>query len=234
MKNNYLDPCDTKYDNQFDNINLLLRYPWVGNNYTSSKCHVLLLGDSHYATNEDGSHSEEEEIRFKTDKGSTRGTINCVIENFCEQGSSWKFFNGLLNTFTGTTPDSVKSFFGKVAFYNFIQEPMKRSKSKPTPKQQKDGWQCLAKVTEILNPDYIILFGIRNWYGLESQKMGNLTWEKKKNDNCTPATGFLITSNGETPLAIIKHAASRGGYNPSAWSNYLKEKAPDIMSFLMK
>ena len=67
MKNNYLNLCDKNFDNEFDSVNLLLRYPWVGVNYTNSKHHVLLLGDSHYATNDDGTHSEIEEIRFKMD-----------------------------------------------------------------------------------------------------------------------------------------------------------------------
>ena len=233
MKNNYLHLCDKNYDSEFDKINILLRYPWVGVNYTSSEYHVLLLGDSHYAT-EGGSHSEEEERRFRTDKESTRGTINCVIDNFCEQGSSYKMFNGLLSTFTNTTPESVKTFFGKVAFYNFIQEPMEYSNSKPTARQRMEGWQCLAKVIEILKPDYIILFGIRNWYGLENQKMGILKWEEEENDRCTPATGIINNSNGKTSLAIINHPAARRGYNPSAWRNYLKNKAPEIVSFLMK
>ena len=228
MKNNYLHLCDKNYDSEF----ILLRYPWVGRNFASSKPRVLLLGDSHYATNEDGSHSEEDEIRFKTDKESTRETINCAIENFCEQGSSWKMFNGLLSTFTNTTPESVKTFFGKVAFYNFIQEPMEYSDSKPTDRQKMEGWQCLAKVIEILKPDYIILFGIRNWYGLESQKMGILKWEGIKISNCKPATGSINTSIGNTPFALIHHTSQ--GYNPLLWRNYLKEKAPEIVSFLMK
>jgi hypothetical protein len=233
MKNNYLPPCDKNYDSEFDNINLLLRYPWVGINYKNSDYHVLLLGDSHYASNEDGTHSTEEEKRFNTDKESTRETINCAIDNFCEQGSSWNMFNGLLNTFINIAPDAVKAFWGKVAFYNFIQEPMEKSNSRPTARQKKEGWQCLAKVTEILKPNYIILFGLRNCYGLEDQKLGNLKWEKdKKISNCTPAIGSINTSTGGTPLAIIHHAAR--GYYPSAWRDYLKEKAPEIVSFLMK
>lgn len=232
MENSYFDLCDKNFDKEFDKINLLLRYPWVGVNYASSKPRVLLLGDSHYATNEDGTHSEGEEKRFKTDKESTRGTINCVIENFCEQCSSWKMFNGLLNTFTNTTPEAVKAFFGKVAFYNFIQEPMKFRSSKPTAKQKMEGWQCLAKVVETLPPNFIIFIGTRNWYGLEFQKMGELKWEGVKISNCEPATGFINTSIGKTPLALIHHTSQ--GYNPLLWRNYLNEKAPEIVSFLMK
>jgi hypothetical protein len=65
MKNNYLHLCDKNYDSEFDNINLLLRYPWVGINYKNSDYHVLLLGDSHYASNEDGTHSTEEEKKIQ-------------------------------------------------------------------------------------------------------------------------------------------------------------------------
>ena len=232
MENNYLHLCDTNYDNEFNNINLLLRYPWVGRNFASSKTRVLLLGDSHYATNEDGTHSEEEERIFRTDKESTRGTINCVIDNFCEQGSSWKMFNGLLNTFINTTPEAVKAFFGKVAFYNFIQEPMKYRNSKPTAMQKREGWQCLAKVVEILAPNFIIFIGTRNWYGLGVQKMGELKWEDTKISNCKPATGSINTLIGKTPLALIHHTSQ--GYNPLLWRNFLKEKAPEIVSFLME
>jgi hypothetical protein len=36
-------------------------------------------------------------------------------------------------------------------------------------------------------------------------------------------------SNRKTPLAIIQHTSQ--GYNPSAWRVYLKDKAPEIVSF---
>ncbi len=39
---------DKQFDSQFDKVANLVRYPWVGNDYTSASKRVLIMGDSHY------------------------------------------------------------------------------------------------------------------------------------------------------------------------------------------
>ena len=231
MENEFINSlCDKKFDEEFDKISLLKRYPWVGVNYASSKCRVLILGDSHYAQEEDGKFSQEEYDVSQQDKNYTRGIINCVISDIHKNESTWKMYNGLLNTFIDTdiSPENVNGFWSKVAFYNFIQETMRCSSDKPSGENKKEGWKCLVEVAKVLNPDQIIMFGIRNWWGLEYQQLGKLNRSNEKISNCEPATGHL---NINIPLTIIHHSAQ--GYNSSAWREYLQENATQAMEYLM-
>lgn len=229
MEQNYYHLCDKQYDAEFDRIELLKRYPWVGINYADSKCRILLLGESHYAT-DNREFSKEEYDNFKNNKDSTRGIIRTVMNNYDTGEQTYKFFDGLLKTFITTTPENVKEFWSKVAFYNFIQEPMGKSNMKPSDQQKEDGWRCLVEVARVLQPKYIILFGQRNWYGLEKLGFGCLTWEGKRIDGCEPAMGKITCPNKEIPLAIIKHSSRASS---KVWRDYLQEKTPEVMSFFV-
>ena len=233
MENEFINSlCDKEFDKKFDDISLLKRYPWVGVNYASSKCRVLILGDSHYAQDKNGEFSQEE-YDASQNKNYTRGIISCVISNIYENESTWKMYNGLLNTFIDTdiSPKNANEFWSKVAFYNFIQETMRSSSDKPSGGNKKEGWKCLVEVAKVLNPDQIIMFGIRNWWGLEYQQLGELNWSDEKINSSKPAIGQLNMSDKKIPLAIIRHSAR--GYKSSTWQKYLQENAKQAMKYLM-
>ena len=154
MEQDYYYLCDKQFDKEFDSVETLIRYPWVGNKYAESNYRILILGDSHYATDNDGNPSDEEYANFKSNKESTRGIINSVIDNCCKNESTWPMFRNLINTFTSLTPDEVIHLWSKVAFYNFIQEPMKLVDQVPTSKERRDGWRCYYDVVNILKPDF--------------------------------------------------------------------------------
>ena len=231
MEQNYYHLCDNQFDAKFDKIELLERYPWVGINYDNSNCRVLILGDSHYATEEDGRFSQEEYDNFKYNKDSTRGIIRNVIGDFNRGEPTWKMHDGLLKTFITTSPENVKEFWSKVAFYNFIQEPMKSCDEKPQNGQIENGWRCLVDVANVIHPTFIVMFGIRNWFGMEQLGIGELEWENRIVNRCKPAIGKIYCHDANIPLAIIKHSARY--YSPSIWHDYLQEKAPEVMSFFV-
>lgn len=77
---------DRQFDSQFDKVENLVHYPWIGCNYASAPKRVLIMGDSHYTVNDEGEFCPEEYDRCVTDKEYTRGIINCAIEE-----GSWKF-----------------------------------------------------------------------------------------------------------------------------------------------
>ena len=72
MENNFLNLCSKRFDADFDEIALLERYHWVGINYSSSDCRVLIIGDSHYAIDGSVNFSQESHDAFKSAKYSTR------------------------------------------------------------------------------------------------------------------------------------------------------------------
>lgn len=237
MEQNYYQLCDNRYDEAFDTIKLLERYPWIGCKYAYSECRPLIIGDSHYSTNEDGNFCQEEYENMKNDKFYTRGIVNTVVVNKCDGKQTWKMFEGLLNTFIEVSPDNVKRFWSKVSFYNFIQEPMKSSNAKPTNDDRIIGWKCLADVAKILHPTTILILGTRNWYGLDALdsidgvSRDGFNWdETHKISNTTPGTAKIMLSNEVIPINLIHHTSQ--GYCVHAWRDYLKMKEPEMMSYL--
>ena len=111
---------DRQFDSQFDKVENLVHYPWIGCNYASAPKRVLIMGDSHYTVNDEGEFCPEEYDRCVTDKKYTRGIINCAIEK-----GGWKFHTNLQKTFLDESDMDVEGFWNKIASYNFIQEPMK-------------------------------------------------------------------------------------------------------------
>ena len=109
---------DKQFDSQFDKVENLVHYLWIGCNYASAPKRVLIMGDSHYTENDEGEFCPEEYDRCVTDKEYTRGIINCAIEK-----GGWKFHTNLQKTFLDESDMDVEGFWNKIASYNFIQEP---------------------------------------------------------------------------------------------------------------
>lgn len=232
MEQDYYYLCDTQFDEKFDFVESLKRYPWVGNKYAESNYRILILGDSHYAVDKDKNPSEEEYKRCNTDKDYTRRVVRCVINDVCERKSTWTMFRNLINTFTSYTPDEVKHLWSKVAFYNFIQEPMKQIDQVPTREEHITGWRCLYDVVNILEPDYCLFIGIRRKQEIEMiRPLGGAytIWEDKEMcNNTTPYWGEIETKEGnKTRFRIIKHTSTY--YSPDEWYQYFCKKEREVM-----
>ena len=55
---------DKQFDSQFDKVENLVHYPWIGCNYASAPKRVLIMGDSHYTVNDEGEFCPEEYDRW--------------------------------------------------------------------------------------------------------------------------------------------------------------------------
>ena len=224
MDNKLLSPLNLVDDNIYKSLNAnkeLKRFPWIGKNYLQNR--ILILGDSHYATN------QEAEREFE-DPYSTIETIKAVIEK-----GPYSFYNGLYNLFNLETQKDIEEFWSNIAFYNFVQEIMKDVHQKPSPTNRMKAWRCLAEVSKVLQPTFILFLGIRNWYGTHALEGTDtkciLEWDKTiKISKVTPAYGRLILPQREIPFSIIRHTAM--GFNAPAWREYLQNKVPEVMSAL--
>jgi hypothetical protein len=217
-----LNLVDDNLYNSLDDIEELERYPWIGKNYLQNR--ILILGDSHYAT------SKEAEKDFKNPH-STIEIIKAVIEK-----GPYSFYNGLYNLFNLETQKDIEEFWSNIAFYNFVQEIMKDVHQKPSPTNRMKAWRCLAEVSKVLQPTFILFLGIRNWYGTHALEGTDtkceLEWDKTiKISKVTPAYGRLILPQGDIPFSIIRHTAM--GFNAPAWREYLQSKVPIRMSALI-
>lgn len=217
----HLNLIDDNLYNSLAGIKELKRFPWIGKNYLQNR--ILILGDSHYATN------KEAEKEFE-DPYSTIETIKAVIEN-----GPYSFYNGLYNLFNLGTQNEIEDFWSNIAFYNFVQKIMKDVHQKPSTAHRMEAWRCLAEVSKVLQPTFILFLGIRNWYGThaleDTDTKCELEWDKTiKISKVTPAYGKLLLPQGEIPFSIIRHSAM--GFDASAWREYLQNKKPEVMSIL--
>lgn len=233
MENNFLNLCSKQFDADFDKISLLERYPWVGVNYYSSNCRVLIIGDSHYAIDNDGSFSQESYDDFKSNKYSTRGIVTCAIKD----SNSWSMFNGLHRLFQVNSRDDRISFWSNVAFYNFIQEPMRAKNERPSPEHFAVAWRCLPYIIDILKPDFCLFIGKRSWMSNSSikQEGGSCHLYNDNNtkiDRCIPWLAEITTKKGIKVNAIAIHHTSRY-FSHNKWNAYLKMKAPEVTSNLI-
>ena len=241
MKENYFDLCDRQYDATLDQVEGLERYPWVGSKFANSDCRPLLIGDSHYAIDDNKNFSQEAYEEFK-DKDSTRRIVDTVIKNKCKGESTWKMYEGLLSTFIEMSPENTKAFWSKVAFYNFIQKVMKSIDEKPTDDDKRNGWRCLAGVIKVLKPTSILIIGVRNDGGSNSINDDEIKLEDFKDDmehkvnNCVPRIGKIILKSHSTPrtipLTLIKHTSQR--YSHNLWKDYLRIRDPQLMDYMSK
>ena len=236
MEQDYFNLCDRQFDAAFDKIEGLARYPWVGSKFADSDCRPLILGDSHYAT--DGKDFSQEALEEFKDKDSTRGVVNCVIKDKCKGEASWNMYKRLLKTFMDVSPENVKKFWPKVAFYNFIQSVMKSPDEIPTDEDKREGWGCLAGVMKVLKPTSVLIVGVRNDGGSDSINENSVKLEDFKDDKdnkinaCCPRIGNIIMCNNIIPLTLIKHTSQ--GYSPDLWREYLEKRDPQMMAYLSK
>ena len=229
--------CDNRFDMEFDSVEFLRRYPWIGSKYAGSNYRILILGDSHYTFDKDKPKCEDEYERCNENKDYTREIVRCVINDICEGKPTWTMFRNLINTFTSYTPEEVKFLWSKVAFYNFIQEPMKQIDQVPTSEESRIGWRCFYDVVNILKPDFCLFIGIRSNREIEMiQSLGGtykITKDEVKCNNTIPLVGEIETKEGnKTKFRIIKHTSSY--YSPAAWYQYIYNKEPVLIRMLDK
>lgn len=232
MEQEFSHFCDKSYDKEFNKVKLLGRYPWVGKDYKNRPYHALIIGDSHYAVDNNGNFCPEEFFNFINNYDSTRDVVSCVIKDVVNKQSTWTMYRNLINTFTSYSPGEVKYLWSNVAFYNFIQRPMEEIHQEPSKGDNITGWICFYELLNILKPDLCLFFGKRSEDEMSILTSLNGHFTKYNDEICnrtSPVTGEIETKQGtKTRFRIIQHSAYRG-FSPAAWYTYLCNKETDFM-----
>lgn len=236
MKQEYFELCDKSFDKAFKEVEGLARYPWVGCLFAKNRSNFrpLIIGESHYAT--DGKEFSQEAFVQSKDINFTRIVVNDVINDKCMCKPTWKMYDGLLKTFLKVSPEDVKVFWTKVAFYNFIQRVMRSTNEEPSDEDKRTGWKCLRGVIKVLEPTCIILIGVRNDGGSDYLNDDNVKLVDFQDDkdnrinNCMPRTGKIFYHNKEIPITLIKHTSQ--GYSPDQWREYLEKRDPRLTAYI--
>ncbi|WP_303207012.1 hypothetical protein [Bacteroides oleiciplenus] len=227
---------DKSFDSEFDKIKNLTWYPWVGKDYKDAHVKVLIIGESQYATTEDGRPDDETAADFKSNKATTR---EFAYNTITKEVNPAKFYNNLLKTFV---PDeNIEIFWNKVSFYHFFQDPDEAvSSNKHLKKECLKAWSLWREIIEILQPDICVFCGVGlgKYYEQWNETIGKeFNWQDIQTDFCKgnhqpPIFGrFDITSIKMANLLFINHPSSRG-YSPDRWHDFLKQQFPEVMKWL--
>ncbi len=184
--------------------------PYVGKKYNKKGFNgvkVLALGDSHYCS------------KKCSDCGQT-SRENCsdltidVVHNYLnfkkveEESADWmKTFTKFSNVFVGgkLDNDAIIEFWESIAFYNYVQSSVDKSRVAPSNQQYEDSESAFNQVLRELNPDIIIVWGKRLWEQLPD--IGEYGAERKIN-NAIDNLYYYQVGSKEIPAFCIYHPSS--------------------------
>jgi hypothetical protein len=130
--------------------------PWVGHDYENNGIdgrRLLIIGESHYV----GSRQEFAEIR------ASRTFTQEVVERQWTT-ASWSYFTKIAKAVTGEEEPDKRTFWNKVAFYNYVQDIVGTGpRERPTKRLWKEAADILPSVIDELRPHYILATGKGLW-----------------------------------------------------------------------
>lgn len=230
------DILNRKHDSLFNKIEHLTWYPWVGKEYEDAAYKVLIIGESQYATDENGEYDEDTGKHFRENKDTTREYVYNTIEL---KDAPAKFYMSLLRTF-GVSNDNLFSFWSKVSYYHFFQMPDESvSGNTHLKKERFEAWNRWLEIIEVLQP-HICIFcgtGLRGFYKEWNDMNGRNTewWDVQSgfyDAGQQPIRGnYHIDPSHTVELLFIKHPSSRG-FSSEQWNKFLGQQFPEAMEWL--
>ena len=210
--------------------------PWVGKDYSRQKIKLLLVGESHYASKRERTPTQQlcDVDEVSEDKNFTRDVV--YASRICRWWST-PTLSRINWSLVGRDNFDGKLIWNKIAFYNFVQRPMKTIDERPTWEEFASGWRNFIDVACVLKPTICVFIGnsAANFFNeamatlniphsnVNSVQFVNGAWGKEAS----------IDIEGKTvPIHSIRHAGRF--FSWEAWHNYLKERIPDTIDFLEK
>ena len=201
-------------DSQFRQIEGLKWLPWIGKEYFHSAHRVLIVGESHYLT---GTKTNQQEV---SQPDFTRN----VIQTFCvNHKNAQPTFDNLMRCLFGKpkmTPDMRMGIWQHLAFYNFVQRPMKSNQKRPTKEDMQTGWKVFSELIKILNPTECIFIGVA---AADSYNPYECRRSKEKVGNVAARLfSVKIDKYNFFPCIAIKHTSQYFSWRK--WHNFLKKE----------
>lgn len=223
-----------KFDAEFAKVAGLRWIPWVGDNYESASCKVLLVGESVYA----GSVPWETKDYISSNSNHVReGNVLYWAEG--EDGGNAAFPKTIKDILTLSNPSlSRDKFWNSVAFTEVIQEVISDSKERSRSKNQfVDGLLALYKTIEILSPDIVLFFGSNAMkdanYLASKKELGEKAIECKYIDFVGKFKMREIIDRGVRFIGLPHPSlpTMRSKNNQLAWHNLLIKHAPGVINY---
>ncbi|MBO7480977.1 MAG: hypothetical protein J6T63_02595 [Bacteroidales bacterium] len=183
--------------------------PWVGKNYQNGgifKKKILVLGESHYCGG-----CDQCGIKYakECDDLSTTKIFEELLNG--ESTGKWtntfkKFERSLVNK--PTTPEESREIWESVAYFNFLQVAMTDTRTAGSYEDYIEGQKAFLEVIEDLQPDLIIVWGIRLYGYLPNE--GWIQGEPLVIDGYSVKNGYYQLKQGKKSRVIAVYHPSTG------------------------
>ncbi|WP_428059379.1 hypothetical protein [Candidatus Avelusimicrobium faecicola] len=220
------------FDKQFATANKagqIAWYPWVGKQYPTSACKVLVILESHYI------NWERNNIEALALPDFTRRIV--AEQVFPQYRWNSRTFNNLAACLSGKVvcKGQISPVWEKVALYNFVQRPMDSPKERPDKKDFATGWKNFPTVVDIVQPDVCIFASmavISNARKLEfpTHELGVETGERIGRVKIRKRFTVNTTPDFQTICVAIKHPGK--SFAVDKWRAVLQRQVPQAMKIL--
>ena len=219
----------TDKDYQLENISGLTWLPWVGSNYFNAKYRVLIAGESHYCI---GDNIEDEIEGTKNNKYFTR---EIVLKDPIGRKYNAMFEN-LHRCLFQTIDINREKLWRHVAFYNFVQRPMKGTKDRPHRQDMLSGWPVFAELVKVLRPTHCIFVGVKaaDSFNISMINMG-VTYTPVKilnieNSKKRAKEYSLKLNDYDLSCLAIQHTSHH--FSWQTWHSFLQMYDEELLSYL--
>ena len=210
-----------EHDYLFEEIQGLKWLPWIGAKYFDTEQRLLIVGESHYLLPKNDKYYEKN----KQEAEQPDFTRN-VVQTYCLESTKPQLFYDNLNRCLFGKGDISKIAFKdrekmwqQLAFYNFVQRPMKNNKKRPKSEDWDTGWKVFGELIKILKPTKCIFIGVAaadNYNPYECHRL-----KKEKVGNVAPRSFTVQLDEQLSVLCVaIKHTSHH--FSWKEWRNFLK------------
>ena len=215
---NYNKHINNCFQEQIENIENILYYPWVGFNYQTHK--TLVIGESVY--NWGKNELERKEISKKFLKNKLFAQIVIYEQGILNPFKSRKFVRNIEKIFN--KENSNIEFWESVSFHEFVQRPMESLNHRPNKIDYINGAKILSNLLNILKPRKCIFLGTSwsKFINIKNILSNNYLLEEKhfeKINNAYPKIIEIYEFN--LKIYFIKHPSR--GFNIEKWKNFIYE-----------
>ena len=192
---------------------------------TPSGFPLLIVGESHY-------EEPEDDTKYGQDPNFTRKVVSDHAITLRCRARMWQNLDRML---FGTDEYCRTRFWNDVAFYNFVQRPMKNQKERPTWQDYVSGWSTFAQVVRVLNPSHALHLGVQRFksfnYSMDEQNADFTRVQCTEQVSGIPGRKASISAGSETVALIgVRHPSSH--FSWSRWRGYLGRHHKDLTAFI--
>jgi hypothetical protein len=214
-------------DQDFKEISNLKWLPWIGVNYLTTPFKILIVGESHYA--------EDNEDRIKEfDRPET--TRECIVDMGVENNTYGvvKFYQNIQYLLVGNKNFSTEELWSRVSFYNFIQKTMITSKTRPEYLDYHNSAGVFFKLLEKLEPKYCLMCGVSSINALKNtiqdSSFTEISFDKFDKIGSIYPRIMTIKSKQDKiiNLIFIQHPSHHFSYDN--WKEFLINKSPELLN----